>query len=135
MIHQTVDRIRKLKLRHRKPRRRDMIEPAVVIDLDEFEAARRDPRVHKMLEEARTYGKRVERAQLKRRKDVLIYEGSIYVRPIGRGIVLEHEPGKPHLDEWVEAWLMKSAPHRSMSGNFYARLDIVIKDVGEAPEP
>ncbi len=66
---------------------------------------------------------------------MLTYEGSIYVRPIGRGIVLEYEPDKPHLDEWVEAWLMKSTQHHSITGNFYARLDIVIKDVSEAPEP
>ena len=50
---------------------------------------------------------------------MLIYDGSVYVRPVGRGIVLEDELDKPHLDEWIEAWLMKSAPHRSMTGNFY----------------
>jgi len=32
----------------------------------------------------------------------LDYEGEIYVRPIGRGIVLDDEPGEPYLDEWIE---------------------------------
>ncbi len=52
MIRQTVDRIRKLKNR---PRRRDLIEPAAVIDLDELRAAERDPHVRETLEKARAY--------------------------------------------------------------------------------
>jgi uncharacterized phage-associated protein len=125
MIRQTVDRIRKLK---RRPRRRNLIEPAAVIDLDELPAAERDPRVRQMLETAPAVGKRMERVEQKRRQDLLVYEGSVYVRPIGRGIVLEDEPGEPHLDEWIEAWLTKSAPHRLTSGNFSTRLYIVVED-------
>ena len=30
------------------------------------------------------------------------YRGRIYVRPIGRGIVLEDRLGKPHLDDLLE---------------------------------
>ena len=30
------------------------------------------------------------------------YRGRIYVRPIGRGIVLEDREGKPHLDDVLE---------------------------------
>jgi hypothetical protein len=110
-----------------------MIEPAAVIDRDGLRAVERGPRVRQVLEKAAAVGKRMERVEQKRRQDMLVYEGSIYVRPIGRGIVLEDEQGKPHLDEWVETWLMKSAPHRSMTGNFYTRLDIAIRDVSKAP--
>jgi hypothetical protein len=60
---------------------------------------------------------------------MLVYEGSIYVRPIGRGIVLRDKLGEPHLDEWIEAWLRKSAPHRSTSSGFSTRLCIVVEDV------
>lgn len=38
----------------------------------------------------------------------LSYDGELDVRPVGRGIVLEDEPGKPHLDEWIETWLAES---------------------------
>lgn len=112
-----------------------MIEPAAVIDLDELRAAERDPRVRETLEKARAYGERVKREQLKRRKDMLIYEGSIYVRPIGRGIVLEDEPGKPHLDEWLETWLIEVASHSSISGGgFRAHLRVVVEYVGESAQ-
>lgn len=37
------------------------IEPTVEIGLDEFQAARRDPRVKDFLREARAYGKRLDR--------------------------------------------------------------------------
>jgi hypothetical protein len=67
------------------------------------------PRIREMLEQARAYGELVKRSQRKGRKNMLIYDGLVYVRPVGRGIVLEDELGKPHLDEWIEAWLMKSA--------------------------
>lgn len=134
MIRQTVHLIRKLKLRHRKLRRRDMIEPAAVIDLDEFEAARRDPRVREMQEGARAYGERVN-AQRRKMHKRLIYEGPVYVRPVGRGMVLDDERGEPHLDEWIETWLIEVASHRSVSGGeFRARLRIVVEYVGESAE-
>jgi hypothetical protein len=90
MIRQTVDRVKKLKLRHRRPRRR---------------------------------------------QNLLVYEGSIYVRPIGRGIVLEDEPGEPHLDDWIEAGLTKSTQHRLTSSGLSTRLYIVVEDVGKRVEP
>lgn len=74
--------------------------------------------VRQVLEKADAVGKRIGRDEQKRRQDMLVYEGSICVRPIGRGIVLEDEPGEPHLDEWIEAWLAKSAPHRLTSSEF-----------------
>lgn len=50
-----------------------MIEPAAaVIDLDEFEAARRDPRVREILERALAYGERVN-AQRRKTRERLIY--------------------------------------------------------------
>jgi transcriptional regulator with XRE-family HTH domain len=42
------------------------IEPAAVIDLDEFEAARRDPQIHRMLVKAAAEGERIEREERKR---------------------------------------------------------------------
>ena len=30
------------------------------------------------------------------------YTGALYVRPVGRGIVLEDDEAQPHLDEWIE---------------------------------
>jgi hypothetical protein len=38
-----------------------MTEEVVEVDLDEFEQARRDPRVHSFLKQAREYGARLER--------------------------------------------------------------------------
>lgn len=62
----------------------------------------------------------------------LIYEGPVYVRPIGRGIVLDDERSEPHLDEWIETWLIEVASHRFVSGGeFRARLRIVVEYVGE----
>jgi hypothetical protein len=51
MIRQTLNRIRKLRPRHRRPRRLDTIGAPIVIDVDEFEAARRNPRVRETLDE------------------------------------------------------------------------------------
>lgn len=34
------------------------------------------------------------------------YTGRLYVRPVGRGIVLEDAEEGPHLDEWVERALV-----------------------------
>lgn len=34
------------------------------------------------------------------------YTGRLYVRPVGRGIVLEGIEDRPHLDEWVEQALV-----------------------------
>lgn len=134
MIRETVDRIRRLKLWRRRPRRRDLIEPAAVIDLDEFEAARRDPRVRQMLEQALAYGDRVDAQRRKTRKR-LIYEGPVYVRPIGRGIVLDDERDEPHLDEWIETWLIEVASHRYVSsGELRARLRIAVEYVGESAQ-
>jgi hypothetical protein len=79
---------------------------------------------------------RRERDEQERRQDRLVYEGLIYVRPIGRGIVLEDEPGKSHLDDWLETWLTKSAPYRLTSSGFSTRLYIVVKDdSGTHPDP
>lgn len=111
-----------------------MIGPAVVIDLDEFEAARRNPRVRETLEQALAYGERVEAQRRKTRKR-LTYEGPVYIRPIGRGIVLDDERDEPHLDEWIETWLIEIASHRSVSGGeFRARLRIVVEYVGESAQ-
>jgi hypothetical protein len=30
------------------------------------------------------------------------YTGALYVRPVGRGIVLEDDEARPHVDEWIE---------------------------------
>ncbi len=48
--------------------RRDlgMPEPTAVIDLDEFEAARRDPQIHRTLAKAVAEGERIERGGRKR---------------------------------------------------------------------
>lgn len=120
---------------YRRPRRRDLIEPAAVIDFDEFEAARRDPRVRKMLEEALAYGERVDAQRRKTRKR-LVYEGPVYVRPIGRGIVLDDERAEPHLDEWIETWLSEVASHSSVrgGGEFRAHLRVVVEYVGESAQ-
>jgi hypothetical protein len=56
----------------------------------------------------------------------LVYEGEIYVRPIGRGIALEELPGQPHLDDWLEAWLGERHPGRMLSG-FSDRVRIVVE--------
>jgi hypothetical protein len=37
---------------------------------------------------------------------VASYTGSLYVRPVGRGIVLEGVENRPHLDEWLERALL-----------------------------
>lgn len=132
MIRETVDRIRKLKLRRRRPRRRDLIEPAAVIDLDEFEAARRTPRLRELLEDAVDEGERMRLEEL-RRRGVLCHVGPVHVRPHGREIILAEEPGEPLLEDWVQTWLAKHAPHRSVSGGeFRARLRIIIEDVESA---
>jgi len=34
------------------------------------------------------------------------YVGPLYVRPVGRGIVLDGVQDRPHLDEWVEQALV-----------------------------
>lgn len=61
----------------------------------------------------------------------LSYDGVLYVRPIGRGIVLEDEPGKPHLDDWIETWLAEIGPHSLMSG-FSMRVRIVVEIADES---
>lgn len=33
--------------------------------------------------------------------DQASYTGVLYVRPVGRGIVVEDEEARPHIDEWV----------------------------------
>lgn len=33
------------------------------------------------------------------------YTGRLYVRPVGRGIMLEELEGNPHVDEWLESIL------------------------------
>jgi transcriptional regulator with XRE-family HTH domain len=67
-----------------------------------------------------------------RQPDVLHYEGPVYVRPLGRGIVLVNEPSEPLLDDWMEAWLAERDPHRPVSGGeFRARLRIVVEYVCE----
>lgn len=132
MIRETVDRIRRLKLWRRTPRRRDLIEPAAVIDLDEFETARRNPRLRELLKDAVDEGERMRLEEL-RRRGVLCLVGPVHVRPHGRGVVLAEEPGEPHLEDWVQAWLAERAPHRSVSGDeFCARLRIAVEYVGES---
>jgi hypothetical protein len=60
----------------------------------------------------------------------LSYDGKIYVRPVGRGIVLEDEPGEPHLDDWIEIWLAESGRGSLMSG-FSTRIRIVVESAEE----
>ncbi len=60
----------------------------------------------------------------------LSYDGKVYVRPIGRGIVLEDEPGEPHLDEWIERWLVQSRPG-SFTRGFYTRIRVVVESTDE----
>lgn len=36
------------------------------------------------------------------------YRGRLYVRPIGRGIILDDAEDRPHLDEWIERALHES---------------------------
>jgi hypothetical protein len=60
----------------------------------------------------------------------LSYEGAIYVRPIGRGIVLDDEPGEPYLDDWIETWLTENGSNGFMSG-FSTRIRIVVEPVDE----
>jgi hypothetical protein len=61
-------------------------------------------------------------------EDKLIYEGEVYVRPVGRGIVLEQEPRRPHLDDWVAEWLGDRHPGY-LTGGCQERLRIVIERV------
>jgi hypothetical protein len=62
----------------------------------------------------------------------LVYEGEVYVRPIGRGIVLEEEPSRQYLDDWIELWLERW--HEGIvTGGCSERLRIVIEKV--PPEP
>ena len=35
----------------------------------------------------------------------LVYEGEVYVRPVGRGIALEDHPDRAYLADWIETWL------------------------------
>lgn len=87
-----------------------------------------------MLEQALAYGERVDAQRRKTRKR-LIYEGPVYVRPIGRGIVLDYERDEPHLDEWIETWLIEVASHRYVSSSeLRARLRIVVEYVGESAQ-
>jgi hypothetical protein len=60
----------------------------------------------------------------------LSYEGEIYVRPIGRGIILDDEPGEPYLDDWIETWLTEDGSSSFMSG-FSTRIRIVVERVDE----
>jgi hypothetical protein len=61
----------------------------------------------------------------------LAYDGLVYVRPIGRGIVLNDERAEPHLEEWIETWLIEVASHSSVrGGGFRARLRVVVEYVG-----
>jgi len=71
-------------------------------------------------------------AQRRKTRKRLTYEGPVYIRPIGRGIVLDDGRDEPHLDEWIETWLIEVASGRSVSGGeFCARLRIVVEYVGE----
>jgi len=70
-------------------------------------------------------------AQRRKTRRRLIYDGPVYVRPIGRGIVLNDERAEPHLDEWIETWLIEVASHSSVrGGGFRARLRVVVEYVG-----
>jgi hypothetical protein len=64
------------------------------------------------------------------RRQHLSYDGEIYVRPAGRGIVLEDEPGEPHLDDWIETWLAERGRGSLMSG-FSTRIRIVVESTEE----
>lgn len=61
-------------------------------------------------------------------RNKIVYEGDVYVRPIGRGIVLEQEPGRPHLGEWIEAWLGDYHPGY-VTGGCDERLRIVVERI------
>ncbi|MGH3994556.1 MAG: hypothetical protein ACRDSN_19115 [Pseudonocardiaceae bacterium] len=44
------------------------------------------------------------------------YTGPLYVRPVGRGIVLEGMEDRPHLDEWLERALVDAGVLREGDG-------------------
>lgn len=60
----------------------------------------------------------------------LVYEGDIYLRPVGRGVVLLDEHLKPNIDEWLEAWL----DHDSglLPANTAGRVRITVQYLGAA---
>jgi hypothetical protein len=62
----------------------------------------------------------------------IVYEGEVYVRPVGRGIALEDEVGRPHLDEWIERWLSELRPGRGFGG-YRDRLRIVVETPTDDP--
>jgi hypothetical protein len=58
--------------------------------------------------------------------DKIVYEGDVYVRPIGRGIMLEDEHCRPCLHQWIEAWLAERHPGHALGG-YPERLRIVVE--------
>jgi hypothetical protein len=43
----------------------------------------------------------------------LTYEGEVYVRPVGRGVVLEEHPDRAYLDDWLETGSSSGTPASS----------------------
>ncbi len=62
----------------------------------------------------------------------LTYEGEVYVRPIGRGVVLEEHPDRAYLDDWIESWL-EQWHDRILGGGCSERLRIVIEKLPPQP--
>jgi hypothetical protein len=58
----------------------------------------------------------------------LTYEGRVYVRPVGRGIVLSDEPGEPQIEDWIGRWIAQHTPV-SEAGGAERRLRLVVERV------
>jgi len=57
------------------------------------------------------------------------YEGLVYARPVGRGIILGDpaDLARPQLDDAVEDFLTRTAGRPVGSGNFNARVRITVE--------
>jgi hypothetical protein len=62
----------------------------------------------------------------------LTYEGEVYVRPVGRGVVLEEHPDRAYLDDWIETWL-EQWHDCIIGGGCSERLRIVIEKLPPQP--
>lgn len=65
-------------------------------------------------------------------KPVIEYEGAVYVRPLGRGIVFEDLPDKPYLDDLLPGRLDGYRMGDGWSGRL--RIVIEVEDEVDAAE-
>jgi hypothetical protein len=61
----------------------------------------------------------------------LSYEGRVHVRPVGRGIVLEDEPGEPHIEDWITTLIAQHKPVTA-AGGVDTRLRIAVEWIDDA---